>query len=318
MIKGLPKPDEYQSVAIECLIQAFNNISSVDNALNNETPREEIWDYNQIVLRTTLVLIHQGVEGLMKSEICKKSPLLLIEKKRSEWRTLPNNPDESFSDFNTIGGDDLLKTFYACTGTKKIHKSFLKHYEEIRTKRNKIVHGLGTGKLTPEYTLKLILNSFTYLLGKDSFWLSVLGKFYSHPGFVHSDSEVEWEDTIQYNKMEYLDLFLGRKELKKHFSIDITAREYLCPFCTEKAEEITSEGMKRPDSKWAFLNPNNPDSTDMTCVVCQTDFGIIREDCLVEGCKGNVKYLLEDDEEEETWVCLTCWHEEIKKSVTNT
>ena len=159
--------------------------------------------------------------------------------------------------------------------------------------------------------MKLILNSFTFLLGKDSFWDAVSHKFYNHPGFVHEDSTVEWEDTNHYNRMEYLDLFLGKKELKMHFTTDITAREYLCPFCTEKAEEITTEGIVRPDSKWAFLNPNKPDSKDMTCIVCRTDFGVTREACVKEGCKGNVKYLLEDDDVSETWVCLTCWNEEI-------
>lgn len=312
MIKDIPNSEEYQNVAIECLIQAYDNICNVDNALSPETPREEIWNYNQIVLRTALVLIHQGTEGLLKSKICKKSPLLLIDKKRSEWKTLPNSSDESFSDFNTIAGDDLLKTFYACIGLKSVHEDFLAHYEEIRIKRNKIVHGLGTEKLTPEYVLKLILNSFTYLLGKDSFWDAVLNKFYNHPGFLHEDSHIEWQDSNQYMRMEYLDLFLGRKELKKHFSINISSRQYLCPFCTEKAEEITDEGIVRPDSKWAFLNPNEPTSSDMSCIICQTDFGVKREDCVKEDCKGNVKYLIDDDDED-IWICLTCWNEETKK-----
>ncbi len=78
---------EYQDAAIECLTQAYNNIVNVDNSLNDETPRVEIWDYNQIVLRTALVLIHQGVEGLMKSEICRKSPFLLIVEKTVKLTT---------------------------------------------------------------------------------------------------------------------------------------------------------------------------------------------------------------------------------------
>ncbi|MEO6175665.1 MAG: hypothetical protein ABIP27_10995 [Flavobacterium circumlabens] len=313
MIKDIPNSIEYQNVGTECLLQAYDNICNVDNALSPETPREKIWNYNQIVLRTSLVLIHQGIEGLLKSEICKKSSLLLIDRKRSDWKTLPNSGDESFSDFNTIGGDDLLKTFYACINLKDIHDDFPTHYEDIRIKRNKIVHGLGTENLNPEYVLKLILNSFTYLLGKDSFWDSVLNKFYEHPGFEHEDSHVEWQDSNQYMRMEYLNAFLGKGELKKHFSVNITAREYLCPFCIEKAEEITEEGIIRPDSKWAFLSPNEPNSTDMSCIICRTDFGVIRENCIKEDCKGNVKYLLEDDEDEETWACLTCWNEELKK-----
>lgn len=74
---------------------------------------------------TAVVLIHQGLEGLMKSEICKKTPLLLIDRKRSDWKTLPDSTDGSFSEMNTIGGDDLLRTFYACVNTKKIGSSSL-------------------------------------------------------------------------------------------------------------------------------------------------------------------------------------------------
>lgn len=312
MIKDIPNAGEYEDVGIECLIQAYDNVCNVDNGLTPETPRDKIWNYNQIVLRTSLVLIHQGIEALLKSKVCEESPLLLIEKKRSEWKSFPG-ANESFADFNTIAGEDLLRTFYACIDSKNTHEDFLNHYEEIRTKRNKIVHGIGREKLSPEYILILVLNSFTYVLGKDSFWDAVKDKFYRHPGFQHEDSYVEWQDSNQYMRMEHLNAFLGKKEIKKHFSVDITARPYLCPFCTEKGEEITDEGVVRPDSKWAFLNPNRPDSTDMSCIICQTDFGIIREKCSKEDCKGNVKYLLDDDDHEDLWVCLTCWNEELKK-----
>jgi len=62
MITEIPTAEEYENAPIECLVQAYNNIAQVDNTLTNETPRDEIWKYNQIVLRTAIVLIHQGVE----------------------------------------------------------------------------------------------------------------------------------------------------------------------------------------------------------------------------------------------------------------
>ena len=219
MIKEFPKSEEYKNVAVECLIQAYNNIVNVESKINGDTPREEIWDYNQIVLRTAIVLIHQGIEALLKSEICNKTPLLLIDKKRGEWKSLPQSSDESFNDMYTIGGEDLLKTFYACVGTNKVHENFFKHYEEIRIKRNKIVHGVEAETISPEYVLKLILSSFTYLLGKDSFWASVIDKFYDHPGFEHDDTDVELEETVQYERMDQLKQLIGIGELKKHFSI---------------------------------------------------------------------------------------------------
>jgi len=128
----------------------------------------------------------------MKADICNESPLLLIDKKKGDWKTLPESSDEPFSEMFTIGGDELLKTYYACLAPEEIHPSFLQHFDEIRTKRNKIIHGLGEAELTPEYVLKLVLNSFTYLLGKDEFWDAVLDKFYRHPGFEYDDPDVEW------------------------------------------------------------------------------------------------------------------------------
>lgn len=310
MIIDIPTAEEYEDSAIECLVQAYNNIAQVDESLNPQTPREDIWKYNQIVLRTAIVLIHQGIEGLMKSDICCESSLLLIDKKKAEWKTLPGGPDESFSEMLTIGGDDLLKMYYACTPPSEVHQNFLLHFNEVRIKRNKIVHGLGAEELTPEYVLKLILNSFTYLLGKDEFWDAVLNKFYQHPGFEYDDQDIEWEENNIYNRMEHLNMFLGIGELKRHFTIDITARSYFCPNCIQMAEISTSEGIIRPTSKWAFLNPNEPIGTNISCIVCQDEFEVLREDCKKEGCKGNVIYLEDKEEDSHTRICLTCWHEE--------
>ncbi|RZK26647.1 MAG: hypothetical protein EOO43_02180 [Flavobacterium sp.] len=310
MIKNLPNADEYRNSAIECLTQAYNSVEHVDNQITNVTSREDLWKYHQIVLRTSLVLIHQGIEGLMKSEICQVSPLLLLDKKRSDWKTLPESKDELFEDLYTIGGEELLRTFYACIDSKRVNRNFLDVYEEVRINRNKIVHGIGRNPIEPDSILKLILNTFTYLLGKDSMWSAISSKFYNHPGFMTEDEDIEWQESILYNRLEYLNFYLGIKELNKHFSLDLTSRAYLCPFCTESAEQITNEGIKRPDSKWAFLNPNNPKSRSMSCVVCQTDFGVVRKSCKNNDCKGNVKFLLEDEDlgENKIWICLTCWH----------
>jgi len=98
MITNIPKPSQYKTSGVECLIQAYDNVFKIDNELTPDTPRDRIWEYNQIVLRTSLVLIHQGVEGLMKAKICEVSPLLLLDKKRSEWKTLPTSTIDSYDD----------------------------------------------------------------------------------------------------------------------------------------------------------------------------------------------------------------------------
>ncbi len=310
MITDIPKAEEYENSAIECLVQAYNNIIQVEKSNSKKIPKEELWKYNQIVLRTSIVLIHQGVECLMKSFICDESPLLLIDKKRVDWKTLPKSPNESFSDLYTIGGEDLLRTFYSCIEKDdELDDKFLGHYEEIRTKRNKIIHGIGEENLAPEYIINLILWSFTYILGKDSFWNAVLEKFDNHPGLKYNDEEIELEEVFQNHRIEYLKNLIGKAELKHHFQTDITSRAYYCPECTQYMNMMVGDETR---SKWAFLNPNLPESESLNCIVCQIHFKVIREDCIKANCKGNVKYFAQGKGlfQNDIKICLTCWNEE--------
>ena len=326
MLTAVPRPDDYKNVGIECLIQAYKSIFSVDNSeMRPGVDRGDIWKYHVIVLRTSIVLIHQGIELLLKSEVAKKSPLLLIDQKRGEWKTLPNSGDESFTDLYTIAGNDLLRTFYACIPTASIDEAFIGHFEDIRVKRNKIVHSLGGEEIAPEDVLKLILWTFTYLLGQDSFWESVLDKFYKHPGHEVGDEELEFEEIQQYIHLDYLEGILGRGELNNHFQIDLKARRYYCPTCSARdGVLVKGDGTveEYPSGKWAFLSPNAPDSTGLECLVCREHFEIERKDCAPsegEACKGNVIYLDEQGEtdedtgdvyEEDSYICLTCMRDQ--------
>lgn len=322
MLINIPKSNDYQNVGIECLVQAYKNIFAVDNGqLIPEASREDIWKYHEIVLRTSIVLIHQGIESLLKAGVSKKTPLLLIDQKRGDWKTLPNSADESFIDLYTIAGNDLLKTFFACVLHKSISDDFITHFENVRIKRNKIVHGIGGDEISPEEVLKLILWTFTYLLGEDSFWTSFKEKFFKHPGHEVGDIDLENEEVQQYNHLDYLEAILGKGELNNHFKIDLKARRYFCPYCTRK-DGVLVEGdgtvVEHLTSKWAFLNPNTPESTLIQCLVCDESFEVERKDCNSikrNACKGNLMYLDEEDEvdeekegtsENDTYICLTC------------
>src|SRR5689334_5325339 len=144
MFTNIPSSEDYKNVGVECLVQAYKNIFSVDNGeLLPGVSREDIWKYHEIVLRTSIVLIHQGIESLLKAEVARKSPLLLIDQKRGDWKTLPESGDDNFADLYTIAGNDLLRTYYACIPNNSISPDFIIHFENIRIKRNKIVHGIG-------------------------------------------------------------------------------------------------------------------------------------------------------------------------------
>lgn len=333
MIKNIPRPQDYENVGFECLVQSYKNIYQIDNGeLIRDVPREEIWQYNIIVLKTSIVLIHQGIEAILKAKISRKSPLLLLEQKRSDWKTLPTSDDIDFVDMYTISGEDLIRTFFATLNDNEIDDDFRTHFEKVRVVRNKIVHGVGNEEIEPEEVLKLILWTFTYLNGKGSFWEAVQDKFYDHPGHVVGDSDLEFEEIQQYNHLDYLEALLGKGELNNHFEIDLKSRRYYCPDCSGRDGVLVEEDQDgnvvnveaNPTSKWAFLKPNEPNSTNIFCLVCKSNFGVERTDCNGEEgkpCKGNVIYLEEEAEideetgevyEEEVKLCLTCMDNQKK------
>jgi hypothetical protein len=78
---------------------------------------EDIWNHHHGTLRTALILLHQAIEGLMKAVICETSPLLLIDKPRKDWPTLPHTDEKDFDSLYTIGGEALLTTFCAVPST---------------------------------------------------------------------------------------------------------------------------------------------------------------------------------------------------------
>lgn len=322
MITNIPNPENYKNIGIECLIQSYKDIYSVDqNDLIPAVSRDDIWKYNAIVLRTAVILIYQGVENIMKSRIAENSPLLLIDQKRSDWKSLPDSEEQDFTELFTIGGNDLIHTFYAVIGAESENSNLVGLFENIRQKRNKIVHGIGDDSLNPKDVLITILSSFTYLLGLDSFWTSLQDKFYSHPGHVVSDPELEFEEVQQYHHLDYLEKIIGKGELNKHFSINLKSRRYFCPNCTARGGIlVTGEGkiIENPTSKWCFLFPNKPESIVVKCLVCGEEFNVKREKCMSKEnpkCPGNVIYTDEveeiDDEtgeviEPEYNICLTC------------
>lgn len=79
----------------------------------------------------------------------------------------------------------------------------------------------------------------------------------------------------------------------------LIGRAYFCPECKRTKEK---EG-DYLGSKWAFLEPNRPNSTIIHCVNCNAQFNVIRKDCIENDCNGNV---LHDYDGRLT--CLACFN----------
>ena len=133
MITNLPSSKDFEIVSKQCLTQAFNLLFKVyqdykeyDEVIEkDEIPIEKIWEHNSGTIRTSLILLHQGIETFMKSVICTTSPLLLIEKKRTDWPSLPSNADKDFDSLYTISGEALLTSFCAVPSKIKIDDNLI-------------------------------------------------------------------------------------------------------------------------------------------------------------------------------------------------
>lgn len=305
MIINTPTKSEFEEVAIENLTQAFNLLFKVydnyldhdDQIVKEEVPVDEIWEHHHGTLRTALILLHQALEGLMKSVICDTSSLLLIDKPRKDWPSLPLSEDKEFDSLYTIGGEALLKTFCAVSSTIVRDAELINFIEDIRQKRNQAIHGTNVKDISARYIIENVLKTFTIWFGKDTWHKELRQNLVENPLFGYFD--VDYESAISYKFLDFALLLLGKSSLSKHLSIDLKRRAYFCPECKHGIEH----DFGTLTSKWAFLNPNSPTSTKLSCLNCHQSFDVIRRDCSIDGCKGNVLF---DDDYAGGYVCLTC------------
>ena len=308
MITSLPTERDYKSLANSCLVQAFDIIFETDKAIDshpNKNMAEKVWDYSQNKLNTAVVLIHQAIEAYMKASVCVTSPFLLIEGKRTDWPVLSEDTNKNFDEFYTLGSESLLFTFFA-TATSDYHKGLKKHIEDIRKTRNQIVHGISKQKLNPKALLINVLDTFTFFMGQDAWWNEMRNFHLDHP--LNEGMNYESIETVVFvERLDYTHKIVGTGNLNKHFSLDLKARKYHCPVCLPMDKNLLS----RFDYKWSFLSPNTSESQLATCVNCSTSIDVIRTDCPLDGCPGNVLW--------EDYICLTCGNDvayelaEVKK-----
>jgi hypothetical protein len=307
MIINTPVKLDFEIAAKENLTQAFDllfkvyeNYVDYDELIKEEVTIDDLWTHNNGTIRTSLILLYQAIEGLMKATICETSPLLLIDKPRKDWPSLPNDENKDFDSLYSIGGESLLTTFCATNSKIQIDSSFIHFIEDIRQKRNQIIHGTTNTIISPKFIIESILKTFTIWFGKNSWLAELKANLLENPLFGYFDSDYESTDSYKY--LDFVLLVIGKNILSKHLSIDIKGRAYFCPECKYSIE--SEDGWM--DSKWAFLSPNNPTSNRLTCVNCNTIFEVIRDKCNEEVCKGNV--LCNATEYKGSGIiCLTCF-----------
>lgn len=309
MIKNIPDSDDFKVLAQECFFKAFDMIFllhrewyySVIMEKEDYFEQNEYFEYNGVTLRTSLIVLHQGVEYYLKYYVAKKSPLFLLDKQPAELPYTPNKRDKDFNQLNMISGDNLISIYCGLSEkAKRELKDICINYDELRVQRNTVTHSISSKTITIDLILKYFL--FFHGVFNDENWFSFLKRMYlKNPIFGIDDQEVEISDF--HLNLDFVEKHIGKNLLQKEIdNVDIKNRRYLCPKC---AYQISRNEHYPEMSKWAFLTPNKPDSKKVLCLVCEEESTIRRENCEKEDCKGNVIH--ENN-------CLTCYNGELKKS----
>jgi hypothetical protein len=296
MITELPNSDDYKSLGREWLLQSFDIVYDYAEELEYlEDWKESDWHFHKGKLATVLVLLHQAIESVLKAEIIKFSPFLLIELPSNKLPTLPGSIDKSFNELFTINSEALLRVFCATCRLGQDNKKLVKIFEEVRVKRNKIVHGLHKDILMPEYLIKIQFEASLEFF-KTGLWTLMKAEERSHP--LYNDLENEDLITELYHRLKFINKHLSQKKYQEYLGIE--GRGYLCPECTRTSQDW--------DLKSIYLFPNEPTSTSGNCIICDTKFDLIRESCWTEKCKGNVIF---QDKDTNEMTCLTCLEEMV-------
>jgi len=305
MIKNIPTYDQFENLGLQCICKSFEMLYSIgarieeyseEEIIAEEVTEDDYWMHNSITVSTSLIVLYQGIEYLMKSRITAKSALLLIEKNRTDWPTLPDKKDSDFDELQTISGENLLSVFCAILPSSFQIKNFVDDYKELRIRRNKLVHSTGVKDLEYKYVVVKILRFLSHFYTPTK-WIEIFREmFMSDPTFGYWDKDVE--SAYFYRMLNFVEYSVSTAELKKYLPYNIKSRRYCCPECTYWLNKHLSNPLQ---PKWSFLNPNKPSSIKIECLICGNTYDVERKDCVDTECKGNVIY--------DEVLCLTCYKE---------
>lgn len=301
MIMNKPKPKDFERQSIQYLVQALDLIISNDHSDEEikdfDVRKEDYWKYHQGILNNSLTLIFLSLENFLKKQICTISPLLLLAGEPKRWGTSKSN--KKYSELLIHQFDDLL-VLYRELDLGQITDQTASKLEELRIKRNQITHGVIEDVITPKYVLETFHTLMVHIWGPKIWWDQLKSHVYNEPLFGIYDTDQERASVTSYIK--FLVSYLGKSKAGEMLGVNLKQRNYYCPSC----HYWLNHEFDVADSNYSVLKPNTPKSTNLYCVVCDTDYEVERVNCQESECKGNV--ISYDG------YCLTCFAEQHEYS----
>lgn len=303
MITNIPDPTDYQATVLSLLNLAWETtlalaISLEEAQIYTESTIEEqkYWAACQTHLATSISLVQQAAEFLLKSKIATVSPFLLLNGTPRDWPRSCDKTDTPFSDFLSIDAQDLIRA-HDTVLRPHVPEDLKQRFIYLRRLRNRIVHTVDKKLIldVKEVVVAVLLLS-DWFIGPRK-WISC-----RKAHIENSPHSIAYQDYSSENEtyqsaqelMKAIEL-LSPKEAKDFFGFDKKQRRYVCYTCAKNS----GEGNLRP--RVALLLPNTPTSTNLYCFLCEENHKVARRKCKESSCKGNVK-------DAEDNICLTCMH----------
>lgn len=242
MITDIPKPDDFfisgwrfldygWSQAIDLLIDLQ---IPEDDYQPNSTDIEEFWELGRPKLITSLALVQQGIELLLKGCIAEVSPYLLISEQRS-WDKFAKN-DTSFSQFRTVDAQDLIKV-HDTVRKYRLSEDFKKRVGELRQHRNIAFHSVSKSITVEVSQVLLAVFEAVENLNTGKRWLKIhkgfLEKISISP-FTHLEYDIRSRMMLE---MEILVEQFSPEDIEKYTGFRVQEKSYRCPLCERAANK---------------------------------------------------------------------------------
>lgn len=301
MILDIPTRGDFDSAGITFLNLAWDAVLALEHKLDDASlddwdvdgeVSDEYWTAAQTPLATALSMAQQGTEFLLKGRIASISPFLLISGSPTEWPRGCDQQDRSFADFRMIDAQDLIRV-HNTVAPERLSESMRDRFNELRRYRNSVMHTVDPRRrFTSKEIIIAILEICDSLIAPRS-WMSVRREYRE----ANPDALAFSTDDMTYVLAREMNTVLALLEpvmAERHFGFKKRQRRYLCYQCTNdcRDQDFLVE--------LAQLRPNSPKATTVHCVLCEADYAVVRQNCVQEGCKGNVL-------DKQDGICLTCY-----------
>ena len=242
---------------------------------------DKYWAASRRTLTTSLTIVQQGVELILKGKISEISPYLLLSDPPSRWPSPYEGMPIDFAKFRTVDAQDLIRIYDTFASTR-LSAEFAERFHSLRERRNAIIHTVGSGvSVQVSEAIEALLYMHKALFPLEN-WATARREFLRNSpdsklgSGEYATNRTCWEFSIVKELLE-------PAQILRFMGVDKKQRAYLCPVCLSDAN--TDAGF---EFKLAVLRPKSRTATRVYCPVCDAEHEVIRQECEKDECPGNV------------------------------